>query len=234
MNRDEQQTLLLKGSIEVEGRVVASSNQALLVTVSLDGLEGTGLLQGRGRRASVVDFPDGLWRREVAAYELDVALETGLVPTHVGRGRPFGVGSLQWWVTTTKRTTTSRCASIPSSTTGSPRSRLRLVANNGRPQGRSRHLTTGNAVGPSTTGCASTTGQTAHRHLGVRRARRQRSFARADRSLRERRHRSRGRLAQSNRAGARAGVARADWCENATYPIPDEDSDWPPYPWPLI
>jgi len=30
MNRDEQQTLLLKGSIEVEGRVVASSNQALL------------------------------------------------------------------------------------------------------------------------------------------------------------------------------------------------------------
>ncbi len=22
--------------------------------------------------------------------------------------------------------------------------------------------------------------------------------------------------------------------ENATYPIPNEDSDWPPYPWPLI
>jgi hypothetical protein len=22
--------------------------------------------------------------------------------------------------------------------------------------------------------------------------------------------------------------------ENATYPVPDEDSDWPPYPWPLI
>ena len=39
MNRDEQQTLLSKGSIEVEGRVVASSNQALLVTVMLDGVE---------------------------------------------------------------------------------------------------------------------------------------------------------------------------------------------------
>src|SRR5271155_4722603 len=40
ITRDEQLTLLSKGAIEVEGRVVTSSNQALLVTVSLDGVEG--------------------------------------------------------------------------------------------------------------------------------------------------------------------------------------------------
>jgi len=99
MNRDEQQTLLLKGSIEVEGRVVASSNQALLVTVSLDGLEGQACYKAEAGERPLWDFPDGLWRREVAAYELDVALETGLVHTTVGReDGPFGVGSLQWWV----------------------------------------------------------------------------------------------------------------------------------------
>jgi len=45
------------------------------------------------------DFSDGLWRREVAAYELDVQLGTDLVPTTVARNDgAFGPGSLQWWV----------------------------------------------------------------------------------------------------------------------------------------
>ena len=59
MNRDEQQTLLLKGSIEVEGRVVASSNQALLVTVSLDGLEGQACYKAEAGERPLWDFPDG-------------------------------------------------------------------------------------------------------------------------------------------------------------------------------
>jgi uncharacterized repeat protein (TIGR03843 family) len=99
MNRDEEHTLLLKGSIEVEGRVVTSSNQALLVTVSLDGVEGQACYKAEAGERPLWDFPDGLWRREVAAYELDVALGSDLVPTTVGReDGPFGIGSLQWWV----------------------------------------------------------------------------------------------------------------------------------------
>ena len=70
MNRDEQLTLLMKGTIEVQGRVVTSSNQALLVTVSLDGVEGQACYKAEAGERPLWDFPDGLWRREVAAYEL--------------------------------------------------------------------------------------------------------------------------------------------------------------------
>ncbi len=99
MTRDEQRTLLMKGSIEVEGRVQGSSNQALLVTVELDGVQGQACYKAEAGERPLWDFPDGLWRREVAASELDHVLETDLVPTTVGReDGPFGVGSLQWWV----------------------------------------------------------------------------------------------------------------------------------------
>src|SRR6202789_4120833 len=99
MTRDEQLLLLSKGTIEVEGRVITSSNQALLVTVSLDGVEGQACYKAEAGERPLWDFPDGLWRREVAAYELDLVLESDLVPTTVGRDDgPFGIGSLQWWV----------------------------------------------------------------------------------------------------------------------------------------
>ena len=45
------------------------------------------------------DFPLGLWRREVAAYELSSGLGLDLVPlTIVRHDAPFGVGSLQVYV----------------------------------------------------------------------------------------------------------------------------------------
>jgi hypothetical protein len=99
MNRDEQHTLLSKGSIEVEGRVSGSSNQALLVSVTLDGVRAQACYKAEAGERPLWDFTDGLWRREVAAYELDCLLETDLVPTTVARDdAPFGIGSLQWWV----------------------------------------------------------------------------------------------------------------------------------------
>lgn len=99
MDRDEQRTLLTNGAINIEGRVAGSSNQALLVSVSLDGLEGQACYKAEAGERPLWDFADGLWRREVAAYELDVLLDTALVPTTVAReDAPFGIGSLQWWV----------------------------------------------------------------------------------------------------------------------------------------
>ncbi len=44
------------------------------------------------------DFPDGLYRREVAAYVLSEQLGWRLVPPTVEADGPLGVGSLQWFV----------------------------------------------------------------------------------------------------------------------------------------
>jgi uncharacterized repeat protein (TIGR03843 family) len=44
------------------------------------------------------DFPEGLYRREIAAYELSVALGWDLVPATVERDDTLGVGSLQRFV----------------------------------------------------------------------------------------------------------------------------------------
>jgi uncharacterized repeat protein (TIGR03843 family) len=99
VDRDDQHLVLTHGEITVEGRVAGSSNQALLVRVTLDGVEGLACYKAEAGERPLWDFPDGLWRREVAAYELDQALEGALVPTTVGRlDGPFGPGSLQWWV----------------------------------------------------------------------------------------------------------------------------------------
>lgn len=51
----------------------------------------------RGERP-LWDFPDGLYRREVAAYRLSRALGWEVVPPTVERDGPFGPGSLQWFV----------------------------------------------------------------------------------------------------------------------------------------
>ncbi|NNN01801.1 MAG: phosphatidylinositol kinase, partial [Acidimicrobiaceae bacterium] len=85
MEREGQRHLLEHGSLEIEGRVRGSSNQALLVKVALDGVEGFACYKAEAGERPLWDFPDGLWRREVAAYELDVALGTDLVPTTVAR-----------------------------------------------------------------------------------------------------------------------------------------------------
>lgn len=51
----------------------------------------------RGERP-LWDFPDGLYRREVAAYDLAGALGWDVVPPTVVKDGPFGPGSLQWFI----------------------------------------------------------------------------------------------------------------------------------------
>ncbi|MCU1495627.1 MAG: hypothetical protein JWO62_3391 [Acidimicrobiaceae bacterium] len=92
-------SLLESGDVEVEGRMPWSSNATLLVTVRLAASEGRAIYKpGEGERP-LWDFPDGLFRREVAAYELSSALDLDVVPETVWRAEaPFGVGSLQRFV----------------------------------------------------------------------------------------------------------------------------------------
>ena len=92
--------VLRTGEVEVLGRMPWSSNATLLVEVS----HRLGCLRAvykprRGERP-LWDFPVGLDRREVAAYEVATWLGWDVVPETVLRedGLPFGVGSLQRFV----------------------------------------------------------------------------------------------------------------------------------------
>jgi uncharacterized repeat protein (TIGR03843 family) len=96
---------LREGDIEIIGRIVASSNNAMLVTVTricpdpepvlvLDAIYKPTL----GERP-LDDFPDGtLARREVAAWHASEASGWGIVPPTILRAGPFGEGMVQAFV----------------------------------------------------------------------------------------------------------------------------------------
>ncbi len=95
----DQRGIMLAGEIEVLGRMPWSSNATFLVSVRDGDDEARAIYKpGRGERP-LWDFPDGLYRREVAAFELSEAMGVGVVPPTVLRAEaPLGVGSLQWFV----------------------------------------------------------------------------------------------------------------------------------------
>lgn len=86
---------LREGEVEVEGRMPWSSNQTFLVRV----VDGEHVLPAVYKPAAgerpLWDFPPGLYRREIAAYELAMALGWPIVPPTIERDGPFGKGSVQ-------------------------------------------------------------------------------------------------------------------------------------------
>lgn len=98
---------LREGEIEVVGRIVTSSNNAMLVTVTqvcrdpgpsvvVDAIYKPIL----GERP-LDDFPDGtLARREVAAWHLSEASGWAIVPPTILRVGPFGEGMVQAFIET--------------------------------------------------------------------------------------------------------------------------------------
>jgi hypothetical protein len=96
---------LREGEMEIVGRIVASSNNAMLVSVTrtcpdpeptlvLDAIYKPTL----GERP-LDDFPDGtLGRREVAAWHVSEATGWGIVPPTLLRDGPFGEGMVQAFV----------------------------------------------------------------------------------------------------------------------------------------
>jgi uncharacterized repeat protein (TIGR03843 family) len=91
--------LLTEGDIEIVGRMPWSSNHTFLVTCASGDEEVNAVYKpGRGER-HLWDFPDAIYRREVAAYEVSRALGWDLVPETVERhDAPLGSGSLQLFV----------------------------------------------------------------------------------------------------------------------------------------
>ena len=91
-------TLLRSGEIELKGRLPWSSNATFLVQVCLDGTSGLAVYKPLRGERPLWDYPEGLYRREVAAYLVSEALGWGLVPETVVRDGPLGPGSLQRFV----------------------------------------------------------------------------------------------------------------------------------------
>ena len=99
MSSPELIELLRHGDITVKGRMPWSSNATFLTEVcSQEQITLAVYKPARGER-QLWDFPSGLGKREVAAFELSEALGWGIVPeTVLRREGPMGEGSLQRFV----------------------------------------------------------------------------------------------------------------------------------------
>ena len=91
--------LLVRGRIEITGRIVDASNATLFGTVSADGASTQCVYKPvRGERP-LWDFPDGtLAGRELSAYLISEASGWDVVPPTVMRDGPYGPGMCQLWV----------------------------------------------------------------------------------------------------------------------------------------
>ena len=91
--------VLAHGDVEILGRMPWSSNATFLVEACHEGDTARGIYKPHAGERPLWDFPDGLYRREVASYELSAALGWEVVPfTIVREDLPHGVGSLQRFV----------------------------------------------------------------------------------------------------------------------------------------
>ncbi len=90
--------ILRDGEMELEGRMPWSSNATFLVRIHHElGTAGAIYKPARGERP-LWDFPAGLYRREVAAFELSDELGWALVPPTIARDGVHGEGSVQLFI----------------------------------------------------------------------------------------------------------------------------------------
>jgi uncharacterized repeat protein (TIGR03843 family) len=95
----DELALLREGQVEVLGRMPWGSNATLLTRICCGEETMQAVYKPRRGERPLWDFPPGLDRREVAAYELSDALGWGIVPETILRDdMPYGVGSLQRFV----------------------------------------------------------------------------------------------------------------------------------------
>lgn len=90
---------LRTGAIEILGRMPWSSNAIFLVEVNDADRTAKAVYKPEKGERPLWDFPSGLWKREVASYELSAALGWDLIPPTVQRDdAPLEVGSLQFFI----------------------------------------------------------------------------------------------------------------------------------------
>jgi uncharacterized repeat protein (TIGR03843 family) len=101
---DEVAALLQRGTLTVEGRVVAASNLTLFARVDEPGgWTSPCVYKPVSGERPLWDFPDGtLAARERAAYVISQAGGWDLIPPTVLRDGPLGPGMCQQWVVSTE------------------------------------------------------------------------------------------------------------------------------------
>lgn len=93
------EAVITSGHIELIGRMPWSSNATFLAEATMDEDSVRVIYKPHIGERPLWDFPDGLWKREVAAYELSHALGWEIVPFTVGReDAPHGIGSVQRFI----------------------------------------------------------------------------------------------------------------------------------------
>ncbi|HEY7970250.1 MAG TPA: SCO1664 family protein [Candidatus Limnocylindrales bacterium] len=97
--------VLRDGGIEIVGRLLGSSNHAMLCRVRLvcpepgETIVLEAVYKPTAGERPLDDFPDGtLSHREVAAFLVSEAIGWSVVPPTIRRDGPFGDGSLQLWI----------------------------------------------------------------------------------------------------------------------------------------
>lgn len=93
--------ILREADLVIEGRMPWSSNATFLCELRVPGTEsvlGRAVYKPHQGERPLWDFPDGLYQREVAAYELARAIGWPVVPPTIVREGSFGIGSLQWFI----------------------------------------------------------------------------------------------------------------------------------------
>jgi uncharacterized repeat protein (TIGR03843 family) len=105
LDHSDALALLASADLEVQGRMPWSSNATFLVDLQRAGhtVAQTIYKPARGERP-LWDFPNGLYKREVAAYRLwahlgwSELIGGGGVPPTIERDGPYGVGSMQLFI----------------------------------------------------------------------------------------------------------------------------------------
>lgn len=113
---------LATADLTVLGRMPWSSNVTLLVEVAGNGDDiapARAVYKPHRGEQPLWDFPDGLYRREVAAYELSRTLGWDLVPPTVGATAPSGWDRSSGSWKPISPSTTSRCWRTPTCSTNS-------------------------------------------------------------------------------------------------------------------
>ena len=87
---------LLEGEIDIVGQIPWSSNATFLVNCTIDKIIQPGVYKPMAGEGLLWDFPEGIYRNEVAAWIVSQALGWELVPHTVERyDAPYGIGSIQ-------------------------------------------------------------------------------------------------------------------------------------------
>lgn len=91
--------MLANGEIELLGQLANSSNETFLVEITHEDEQCWAIYKPELGERPLMDFEPGLYKREVAAYQLSEALGWHIVPTTVTReDAPLGTGSLQRFI----------------------------------------------------------------------------------------------------------------------------------------